>query len=166
MSTQDNLGPQWYHGTPDERTFATGSARGIHVGTYEAARQALEARIGAPAEGDWDGTREYGKTPIVGNEKNMGYNTGLSCTDKGQPQHEHAKYSDSAPVPLDARPNIMSVQITGPMKEASSDTQANALIKRQITKGQAKTGYYYKNTAEDSGSTSAAVPSAAHLKRL
>ena len=56
--------PDWtfYHGTPDERHWQHGAVNGIHVGTEEAAHQALNARIGRPLEGRWDGTREYGKT--------------------------------------------------------------------------------------------------------
>lgn len=168
MAASDHLnGAQFYHGTPDERTFSTGGARGIHVGTYEAARQALEAHIGTPAEGDWDGSREYGKTPLVSNEKHMGYATGLSYRDNGQPRHEHAKYNDGTPVPHDARPSIFGVQITGPMADGvKSDAVANAQIKRQISRGQAKRGYFYGNVGEDTGSVSAVVPSAEHLRRL
>ena len=55
----------FYHGTPD----TISGTRGIHVGTKLAATQALEARIGVPAEGSWDGTREYGKTLLAGKKR-------------------------------------------------------------------------------------------------
>jgi hypothetical protein len=49
----------FYHGSTDKNLAGK---KGIHIGTYKACKQALEARIGVPAEGEWDGTREYGKT--------------------------------------------------------------------------------------------------------
>jgi 8-oxo-dGTP diphosphatase len=166
-SAQNGGGEPWtfYHGTPDARSWDKGSTYGIHVGTYEAARQALEARIGAPAEGEWDGTREYGSTPIVSNAKNMGYGTGLSA--RGEPRHEEATYSDGSPVPHDARPSVFPVHIVGPMTNHPAapmdDAQANGRMRGQITRGTARRGYYYRNSGEDSGSVSAVVPSAAHL---
>jgi 2'-5' RNA ligase len=160
----------FHYGTPDERTWEHGADRGLHVGTYEAARQALEATIGAPAEGEWDGTREYGRTPIVSNAKNIGYHSGLSSSDRGSPRHENARYSNGAPVPMDARPSIFPVRITGEMTNhpatAMDDAQANGRMKSQITRGQARRGYFYRNVGEDAGSVSAVVPSAAHLERI
>src|ERR1035437_9035982 len=55
----------FWHGSPsgDMR----GSEYGLHIGTHEAAKQALEARIGVKADGtDWNGTEEYGKTKLAG----------------------------------------------------------------------------------------------------
>lgn len=155
----------WYHGTPDERTWQHGGQRGLHVGTYEAARQALEATIGSPAEGEWDGTREYGKTPIVSNEKRMGYATGLSCRDQGSPRHENARYMNGLAVPLDARPSIIPVRISGAMHNSPEhpmdDEEANERILHRPGHG-----FYYRNVGEDSGSVSAVVPSAKHLERV
>lgn len=47
-----------------------------------------------------------------------------------------------------------------------SDSMANGLIKRQLNKGVAVSGYYYENIGEDSGSISAVVPNATFLKKL
>jgi hypothetical protein len=57
----------WYHGTASGDL--RGGRSGLHVGTYEAAKEALDATIGIPAKGDWDGTREYGKTLLAGKKK-------------------------------------------------------------------------------------------------
>jgi len=54
----------FWHGSPSGDL--RGSAYGLHVGSFAAAEQALNARIGVPAEGSWDGTREYGKTLLAG----------------------------------------------------------------------------------------------------
>lgn len=158
----------FYHGTPDERTWDQphGAAYGLHVGTEESARQALNARIGKPHEGDWDGTREYGKTLLspyqpTGEERNLEaphYPSG------------RATYSTGHQVPMDARPSIFPVRIIGPMighpAAPVTDDYANARMHGQITRGHARSGYFYRNNAEDYGSISAAVPSAAHLERV
>lgn len=159
-------GETWYHGTPDERHWDKGGPYGFHVGSYEAARQALEATIGAPAEGDWDGTREYGKTPIVSNKKNMGYHTGLSYRDKGQPRHENARYGDGTPIPPDARPSIFPVRITGRMANSPEQPADDEYANNQVRRRSAPYGYYYSNVGEDSGSVSAALPSAKHVERI
>src|ERR1035437_4098542 len=58
--------PVWYHGSP---TGFPGLNGPIHVGTESAARQALEARIGVPADlQGWSGNREYGKTLLAGED--------------------------------------------------------------------------------------------------
>ena len=55
----------WYHGSPS----GVPGQGPVHVGTALAAKQALEARIGIPADGKgWDGTREYGKTLLAGQD--------------------------------------------------------------------------------------------------
>jgi 8-oxo-dGTP diphosphatase len=155
----------WYHGTPDERTWKRGGQRGLHAGTYEAARQALEATIGTPAEGEWDGTREYGRTPIVSNEKRMGYATGLSWRDKGTPRHENAKYMSGHPVPLDARPSIIPVRIAGPMHNSPENPMDDEEANNRILSS-SHHGFYYHNVGEDAGSVSAVVPSASHFERV
>jgi 2'-5' RNA ligase/ADP-ribose pyrophosphatase YjhB (NUDIX family) len=161
----------WYHGTPDERSWEHGAAYGIHVGTEEAARQALNARIGRPAKGEWDGTREYGKT-LLNRDYTIWHLDGTSTT-----QHHPPTYPTRGPVyssghegPLDARPSIFPVRIKGPMVNRPSapvtDDYANSRMRGQITRGTARRGYYYVNHGEDEGSVSAAVPSAAHLERV
>ena len=83
---------RWWHGSPDG-TLGPDTPHAIHVGTHEAAKEALEARIGIPAQGEWDGTREYGKTLLAG-QRTMeargiyptGYNAGtVAKDDAGKP---------------------------------------------------------------------------------
>jgi hypothetical protein len=177
--------PKWFHGSP---TGVPGPKGPVHVGTESAARIALEARIGVPADGKgWDGTREYGKTLLAGQDTldrlqasgtyvnkypQSGYNSGSSREDV--PKHdyypterqERAKFGDGTPVPFEAKPAVAAYSIVGAMKNDTgrpySDTRANAMSKRQGMKN----GYYYKNDGEDTGSISAVVPSAAALRRI
>jgi hypothetical protein len=175
MSAQDNLSPQqFFHGTPDERHWETGAPYGIHIGTEESARQALHARIGKPAEGAWDGTREYGRTLLdrdeIRHERTPdGWQRKVIQKPPEYPSGR-ASYSDSTPVPLDARPNIFPVAIAGGMTNTPDrpheDFKANGMMRGNIARGRAKNGYYYKNASEDEGSISAVVPSAQHLRRL
>jgi len=181
----------WYHGSPTGFPGLTGP---IHVGTYRAARMALEARIGVPADGKgWDGTREYGKTLLAGKETlakmesgekpyynkypASGYNAG-SC-DEEVPQKDYypdqrkslpTMGRDRTPMSLTMRPAVRAYQINGPMKNSPgtpyTDTRANALARAQQTKGNGKHGFYYTNDAEDSGSISAVVPNHEHLTGL
>jgi len=175
---------RWWHGSHDG-TFGPNTPHAIHVGTHEAAKQALESRIGIPAKGEWDGTREYGKTLIAG-QKTMkakgifptGYNAGgpgkpipnhdYLPTDPNAP--ERATYAQGKPVPLDAKPNIFPVKIVGSMNNSTDtpyeDFKANGYMSAALKRGNAKNGYFYKNISEDEGSISAVVPSPAHLQRL
>jgi len=47
----------YFHSSPNGDL--RGSFYGLHIGSYEAAKEAIEARIGVPARGEWDGSREY-----------------------------------------------------------------------------------------------------------
>ena len=166
----------FWHGTADRSLIGT---RGIHVGTYEAAKQALEARIGVPADGEWDGTREYGKTLLAGKKrlKELGpyLETGFNCgTDVPVENYypadreERATFSDHSEIPMTCRPVILKVQIIGRMTNTPStphsDVRANALIMRSIKSGHAKSGFYYINDGEDAGSISAVVPDKSFLR--
>lgn len=167
----------FYHGSPSGDL--RGGTTGLHLGTQEAAKQALEARIGVPAEGEWDGTREYGKTLLAGKIRlndmdSRGYNqTGFNVDAPKEdyyPQEGQAKYSDGTPVPLTAKPSIQSFFIKGKMTNSISnphnDARANSLMKGQLKKGNAKSGYYYKNDAEHVGSISAVVPGPEHIEKV
>ena len=166
----------WYHGTPDERTWQTGAGYGIHIGTEEAARQALHARIGRPAEGEWDGTREYGKTLLNRDQRSHIFDpetrTWSEHVEHAPPSYPSggAAYSDGGKIPLDARPNVFPVRIKGPMTNSTQkpheDFHANGYMRGQLRRGRAKSGYYYTNVSEDEGSVSAVVPSAEHLERV
>ena len=173
----------FYHGTTDKNLAGK---NGIHVGTYKAAKQALEARIGVPAEGEWDGTREYGKTLLAGKktmariekEEKRYVCTGFNCGRDAVPEEdyypterkERAKYSDMTEIPLDCKPIIFPVKIVGSMSNSinnpHSDITANSLMKRGLTKGNARNGFYYINDGEDSGSISAVVPDKTFLQIL
>lgn len=168
----------YYHGTSTNEIF--NGKYCIHIGTKQAATEALEARIGIPAEGEWDGTREYGKTLLAG-RKDIDSNkygkyrlTGFNCDAQDEnyyPQNTKGKlatYSDGTIVPLTSKPKIFKVKIIGKMTNTPdtpiSDIRANSSMKSLMNRGIAKSGYYYKNEAEDSGSISAVVPNKSFLK--
>lgn len=154
----------FWHGSPSGvEGLRVGAHYGIHVGTREAARQALEARIGRPAHGDWDGTREYGRTLL--SPSRHGYGMGAPP----EPHYPNGKalYSDGTPVPLTTKPHIFPVRIIGEMTNTTTtpheDFKANGLMAGQIKRGTARRGYYYENVGEDEGSVSAVVPARSHL---
>lgn len=172
---QSKAKPGFWHGTADRSLIGK---NGIHVGTYEAAKQALEARIGVPAVGEWDGSREYGKTLLAGKKRlkelgPTGYNCGDDVPNDNYYPNERKKratYSDRSPVPMDAKPDILSVKIIGRMSNTTfsphTDAQANGLMRRSLNSGKAKSGFYYTNDGEDSGSISAVVPDKTFLEIL
>lgn len=170
----------FYHGSTDKNLVGK---NGIHVGTKLAATQALQARIGVPAEGEWDGTREYSKTLLAGKNtlknkyQELGYycNTGFNCgNDVPEEDYypiqrtERAKYSDGTPISFNSKPIVFPVKIIGRMTNSPyhpyTDEKANSMILRNLKMGNAKSGYYYKNTGEDDGSISAVVPNSSFLK--
>lgn len=171
MAAHENLHPgQFFHGTPSGDL--RGSFYGLHVGTERAAQDALNARIGAPAEGQWDGTRIYGKTKLAGSV-GLRMDTGLRDTsqDYYPDPANPPRYSDSSPVAHDSIPEIVPVKITGPMtntpRTPHEDYRANGYMAGQVKRGRAKRGYYYENVAEDEGSISAVVPPGGkHIERL
>lgn len=182
LNESHNDGNIFYHGSTDKRLAGK---KGIHVGTKLAATQALQARIGVPAKGEWDGTRKYGETLLAGKEtlKNkyheLGYfcNTGFNCgSDVPEEDYyptersERAVYSDGTQVSFDSKPIVFPVKIIGKMTNSPynphSDQKANSMMLRNLKMGNAKSGYYYENIGEDEGSISAVVPNASFLKIL
>ena len=176
--TGGSISDIFWHGSPSGEM--RGSFYGLHIGTYEAAKEALEARIGTPAEGTWDGKREYGKTKLAGENtlRRLGvvYPTGYNCCHDfvedyfPSQRKELPDYSDKSYVSLTAKPIIIPVKIIGEMSNSPyrpmADSKANSTMAAQIKKGTAKRGYYYINVSEDEGSISAVVPSAEHLQIL
>ena len=178
-SYNDNI---FFHGSTDKNLEGK---NGIHIGTKLAATQALEARIGVPSDGVWDGTREYGETLLAGKlrliqiEKERGYYliSGYNCG-KDIPEEDYypternyrATYSDGTPIPFNCKPIIFPVQIIGIMSNTPykphSDNKANSMMIRNLKIGNAKSGYFYTNIGEDAGSISAVVPNASFLKKL
>ena len=172
----------FYHGSTDKNLDGK---KGIHVGTKLAATQALQARIGVPAEGEWDGTREYGKTLLAGKKrlnelnKELGYycDTGFNCGEDLPEENYYpterkyrAKYSDGTPIPFNTKPIIFPVRIVGMMTNSPhkphTDEKANSMMLRNLRMGNAKSGYYYTNIGEDDGSISAVVPDKSFLQIL
>ena len=159
---------KFWHGSPTG-DFGT-SPKGIHIGSKEAAKEALEARIGIPALGEWDGTREYGKTLLAGSktlmrlDPNMNNFTGYNVDAPIEDYYPTGKatFGDRKSIPLNVKPNVFPVRITGNMTNTPdkphTDSVANGLIIGQLKRGTAKNGYYYYNEGEDSGSISAVVP--------
>lgn len=163
----------WWHGTPYGGPSSTAGETGVHVGTREAAREALNARIGHRADGqDWDGTQEYGKTLLAGKKtlQRLGrYPTGYSVS---VPQEDFypGQHLDPMQPPMSARPAIFPVKIVGPMSNTErsphEDFAANGRMKSLLQRGIARKGFYYTNVSEDAGSISAVVPSWDHLQRV
>lgn len=171
----------FYHGSTDKNLAGK---KGIHIGTYKACKQALEARIGVPAEGEWDGTREYGKTLLAGKKtlqerekQKIWCMTGFNCGND-LPEEDYyptdrkykATYSDGTPIPENCKPIIFPVRIIGKMTNSQrnphSDIKANTMMLRNLKAGNAKSGYFYINDGEDVGSISAVVPDKSFLQIL
>ena len=167
--------PVWWHGSVsgDMR----GGKTGLHLGTRAAAEDALHSRIGFPAEGAWDGSREYGKTLLAGKKRILEQNKyGITGRNMRAPEedyyaHQHPegplKYSNGDAVPIDSKPSIRPFRIVGGMTNSPStphgDWKANGYMQAALKRGNAKNGYFYKNEGEDSGSISAVVPNGSHL---
>ena len=167
----------WWHGSPSGDL--RGGTSGLHLGTKEAALDALRARIGVPADGSmWDGTKSYGSTLLAGkNTLNKmgkylisGHNSNAPDEDYYPHQHPKGMPTVGAGVPVDPnwKPFLRPFKIVGQMTNSPyqphGDTRANAMMKASLTKGNAKNGYYYTNDAEDSGSISAVVPNGSHVE--
>lgn len=166
----------YWHGSPSGDL--RGGITGLHLGTKEAARQALEARIGIPAEGEWDGTREYGKTLLAGKKtqeklKLEGRNVGTG-QNASAPENDYyptaQKYADGSIMPMDVKPNIQAFQLDTEMTNSRfrphEDYKANGYMKANLKKGNAKRGFYYTNIGEDAGSISVVVPNGEHVRLL
>lgn len=177
-----NTTKQFYHGSTD---MNLDGKKGIHIGTKLAATQALQARIGVPAEGEWDGTREYGKTSLAGKKRlqewdknktkgyyvSTGFNSGSNIPDNDYyptERNDIAKYSDGTSISFDSKPIVFAVDIIGKMTNTQydprTDIMANSMMIRNLKKGNAKSGYYYINDGEDYGSISAVVPDKSFLR--
>jgi len=170
---RDNV---WWHGSVNGDM--RGGKTGLHLGTKAAAEDALHARIGFPAEGDWDGTREYGKTLLAGKKRILERNqygiTGrnVSAPDEDYYAHEHPegplKHWNGDEIDPSVKPSIKPFRIKGPMTNSvyrpHGDWKANGYMQAALKRGNAKSGYFYKNEAEDSGSISAVVPNGDHVE--
>lgn len=173
----------FWHGTPSGDL--RGAHYGLHVGTYKAASEALNARIGKPAEGYWDGTRVYGETPVVSPGAGYGLGPPGDPNRVENPYDAHlpngkATFSDGTPIPLHFKPAILPVRIKGPMAntphEPYEDDEANDLMTEHLNQGRTRHGFYYTNDGEGGylhpktskwlTSISAVVPNGDHLEVL
>lgn len=161
----------WWHSSPSGDL--RGGPTGLHLGTRLAAEQALHSRIGYPVDGQWDGTREYGKTKLCGRktltERGIPV-TGYNCD---APDEDHfptgkAIFGDGTPVLPEHKPTIAPMRLVGAMTNtpntAHADFKANGMMAGQLKRGNAKSGYYYKNDGEDVGSVSIVVPNGSHVQ--
>jgi len=161
----------WYHGSPSGDL--RGGKTGLHLGTFNAAKQALEARIGVPVDGEWDGTREYGKTLLCGKntlkEKNHSP-TGFNCD-----VPDTNFYPEQSPIHtpyllLTMKPAIKKYKILCPMTNTNTspynDWKANGYMAASLKRGNAKRGFYYRNEGEDYGSVSVVVPNGTYVKEI
>jgi hypothetical protein len=167
----------WWHGSASG--ILCGGNTGLHLGTKLAAQQALEARIGIPADGKgWTGNREYGKTLLAGKKTlnkmdPRGYNiTGFNCD---IPENDFyptkiLKYANGSNMPMNVKPSINSYELIGKFTNtidtAYNDRKANGYMSASLKKGNAKRGFFYKNEGEDTGSISVVVPNGTHLRKI
>jgi hypothetical protein len=156
-----SVGAMW-HGTPSGDL--QGGTTGLHIGTRQAATEALEARIGIPADGKgWDGSREYGKTLLAGKDRiNSGqfgkYRLSGYNTDAPNADYYPTKMptvGKSVPVDPTWKPWLRPVLIVGEMTNTRSSPISDAAANRKI---QRKRGAFYTNEGEDAGSVSAVLP--------
>lgn len=166
----------WWHGSPSGEL--KGGPQGLHLGSKKAAEEALHSRIGHPAEGEWDGTREYGKTKLAG-QKTMkargisitGHNIHAPADDYFAHEHPEGlpKFGSGESLSPSHKPEIRPYHLIGQMTNTAStphaDFKANGLMAGQLKRGTAKRGYYYRNVGEDAGSISIVVPHGGHVKR-
>ena len=149
---------------------------GIHLGTYKAATEALEARIGIPAEGTWDGKRKYGETLLASKKRIEELGKHVTGFNYDAPENENyyptgkATYSNKEIISMDSRPSINPYIIIGPMtntiQNPHNDTKANAMMRSLKERSRARRGFYYINEGEDAGSVSAVVPDESWLKKI
>jgi hypothetical protein len=172
----DDSGAYW-HGTPSGDL--RGGVTGLHVGTKRAATEALEARIGIPADGKgWNGDREYGKTLLAGKKRirseqfgkyrETGYNVDAPEEDFYPTEITQPMVSSEVPVDYSWKPYVRPVLIVGKMtnspQSAMADSKANATMGSLLKRGMAKNGYFYVNEGEDTGSVSAVLPNGEHTR--
>jgi hypothetical protein len=162
---------EWYHGSASGDL--RGGTSGLHLGTYLAAKQALEARIGIPVNGEWDGKREYGKTLLCGKntlkQKNI-FPTGFNCDVPEEDFYPSEPPKDALYLKLTMKPAIKKYKILCPITNTINnpyeDFKANGYMKALLKRGNAKRGFYYKNVAEDVGSISVVVPNGDCVKEI
>ncbi len=163
----------WYHGSASGDL--RGGTSGLHLGTALAAKEALEATIGIPVEGEWDGNREYGTVLLCGKNtlKHRGiFATGFNCDvpdDDFYPTLPIIRKWSSF-ITLTMKPAIKKYRIICPMTNTNNsfynDGPANGYMRASLKRGNAKRGFYYRNVSEDPGSISVVVPNGTCVKEV
>lgn len=165
-----------WHGSPSGDL--RGGTSGLHLGTFDAAKQALDARIGIPAQGNWEGTSKYGDTMLAGRNRLLeidprGYNRSGYNIDAPVENYipmRELKYANGDVMPMDVTPAVLPYRIIGPMKNSfyspMDDARANGVMQGLLKRGQARNGLYYRNIGEDAGSVSAALPGPDHVEPI
>lgn len=153
----------WYHGSPSGDL--RGGVSGLHLGTYKAAKEALETRIGIPVEGEWDGRRKYGETLLCGKitlKKKTIFPTGFNCDVPDNDFYPVESPKHTSYLTLTMTPAIKKYRILCPISNTVhnpyNDWKANGYMKASLKKGNSCRGFYYKNESEDYGSISIVVP--------
>jgi hypothetical protein len=186
------LGPHsvLWHGSPSDDMTQHGD-EGLHVGTYHAAKHALTNVIGHRADGkDWDGTQEYGKTLLMGQDNLMANKLQRAFVQNDRPMHDHypaelRQYSGENGMLYSGsymddtwKPNLFPVKLTQPIHpHVFSDNTANTTMgdyayqKQEFQNGDGEDpgpgqGIAYINHTEDRGSLSVALPHHSHVERL
>ena len=161
----------WYHGSPSGDL--RGGRTGLHLGTYKAATQALEARIGIPVEKYWDGTREYGKTLLCGKntlKQRKIFPTGFNCDIPDNDFYPIESLKHTPYLSLSMKPAVKKYKLLCPMTNTNmsphGDWKANGYMSASLKRGNAKRGFYYKNDSEDYGSISVVVPNGSCVKEI
>lgn len=169
-------GEKFWHSSPDGDL--RGGDVGLHLGTKEAARQALHARIGFRADGkDWDGTQRYGDTLLMGKKRIpevwgpyavTGYNAMDAPDEDHYPTGDASYGARGQKVPMSARPTLAEFAVVKPIEDhVYSDDEAHDRIRevlRGMRRGGEGVGVYYENKGEDSGSISVIVPDQSWLR--
>ncbi len=161
----------WYHGSPSGDL--RGGVTGLHLGTFKAAKQALEARIGIKSDGsEWDGNQEYGKTLLAGKKtlKQKGiFPTGFNCHIPDDDFYPTESPKNSPYLKLNLKPAIKRYELLCPIfnKKPYKDNYANHLMARLIKSGKTiNFGVIYINDSEDYKSISLVVPNGNCVKEI
>ena len=162
----------YWHGTPSGDL--RGGPSGLHIGTKQAATEALEARIGIPADGrGWDGTREYGKTLLCGKntlKQRKIFPTGFNCDIPDNDFYPIESLKHTPYLSLSMKPAVKKYKLLCPMTNTNmsphGDWKANGYMSASLKRGNAKRGFYYKNDSEDYGSISVVVPNGSCVKEI
>jgi hypothetical protein len=155
----------WFHGTP---TGIIGHAGSFHVGTKQAATEALRGEVGKPR---WftnrEGKASYGSNPSVIGGRIVGPMANTPRVDPSRGPGDRWNYREGIPW------GHMTEWSRRSPHEVMSDVRANAIESAIKTRGQTmRQGIYYVNAAEGANDpekdptlpVSAVLPNRQHFK--